>query len=283
MSIGSTFPFAGPGSQPGEEDGAALEYMELPRSMRTYAAPSLPEPEDVTGIGPALAVLDEVRAAAASMPIEGPPRVFDITHLDAASRAFIDQSLGDGEVSIIAGPGLQVQESVLAGIWRVHEAGPAGELARDSIEVGAFPAQVVAIAESATLGTMRQQRGALPAGVQNAIALVTELEGKIASWRPGAPAHVINLSLLPLTDEDVAYLDARLGPGSVTVLSRGYGNCRISSTATLNVWWVRYFNSRDAIVLNTIEVVGVPSVACAAVEDLRDSATRLGEILAVYR
>jgi hydrogenase-1 operon protein HyaF len=46
---------------------------------------------------------------------------------------------------------------------------------------------------------------------------------------------------------------------------------------------VRYFNSRDAIVLNTIEVVEVPNVACAAPEDLADTAQRLGEILEVYR
>jgi hydrogenase-1 operon protein HyaF len=95
--------------------------------------------------------------------------------------------------------------------------------------------------------------------------------------------HAINLSLLPLTDEDVAFLDARLGSGPVTILSRGYGNCRISSTGTRNGWWVRYFNSREAIILNTIEITDVPNVACAAPEDLEDSAQRLTEILGVYQ
>ena len=276
-------PLVGPGSQPGEDDGAELSFIEMPKDMRTYAAPALPEPEEVSGIAPDLAVLERVRHAAATADIAGEPQTFDITRLDSASRDFIDQALGDGEVSIVAGACLQVQESVLAGIWRVHEVEVTGTLKRDTIEVGAFSVAVRAIAEDGTLESLRPHRGPLPANVVNAPALVTELEGRIAAWRPGVPAHAVNLTLLPLTDEDLAFLDERVGPGTVTILSRGYGNCRITSTATRNTWRVRYFNSREAIVLDTIEVVDVPGVACAAEEDLRDSAQRLGEILGAYQ
>jgi hydrogenase-1 operon protein HyaF len=94
--------------------------------------------------------------------------------------------------------------------------------------------------------------------------------------------HVVNLSLLPHTEDDLAWLDAALGEGAVTILSRGYGNCRITSTGVANVWWVQYFNSQDTLILNTIEVSRVPNVACAAAEDLEDSAQRLREILEVY-
>jgi len=82
-----------------------------------------------------------------------------------------------------------------------------------------------------------------------------------------------------------AYLEGEVPgfEGRVTVLSRGYGNCRISSTATPGVWWVQYFNSQDRNILNTIEITDVPEVACAAQEDLEDSATRLAEILEIYR
>jgi hydrogenase-1 operon protein HyaF len=68
----------------------------------------------------------------------------------------------------------------------------------------------------------------------------------------------------------------------VVMLSRGYGNCRITSTLTRNVWWVQYFNSQDTLILNTIEISHVPDVACAAQEDIDDSAQRLHEILEVY-
>ena len=70
-----------------------------------------------------------------------------------------------------------------------------------------------------------------------------------------------------------------MGAGGVMILSRGYGNCRITRTAAPNVWWVQYFNSDDALILNTLEVAQIPQVACAAQEDLADSAERLAEIL----
>ncbi len=279
---GST-PFTGPGSQP-EDGDAAFDFMEMPKDMRTYAAPALPEPDEVSGIGPALAILWQVqKAAAAAGGNAKAAATFDLTELDAGNRVFVDQALGEGEVSIIAGGTVQVQESVLAGIWRVHETDVTGALKRDYIEVGAFPGLVMAAAHDGTLETMRPHKGPLPVGVLNAPALVTELDDKLACFHPAKPAHVINLTLLPQTEEDLAFLEERLGPGTVTILSRGYGNCRITSTSTRNAWWVRYFNSRDAIVLNTIEVVDVPGVACAAPEDLADSAGRLAEILEVYR
>jgi hydrogenase-1 operon protein HyaF len=269
----------GPGTQPLDEDGAELSYMEMPKGMRTYAMPSVPEPDQVDDISAALALLTEVRDALA----EGSNASFDLGGLDRQNRQFVDQVLGDGEVSIVAGSAIQAQESVLAGVWRVYELDAAGQLQRDTIEVGGFPRCVLLVAQAAALPSLRSHDGVLPAMVYNAPALVTEMTDKLVAWRSGADAHVINLSLLPLSDEDVSYLDARLGPGAVTVLSRGYGNCRISSTGTRNGWWVRYFNSREAVILNTIEITEIPSVAVAAPEDLGDSGQRLGEILEVYR
>lgn len=276
---GASMGIVGPGTQPVDEDGAELDYMEMPKGMRTYSMPAVPEPDEVEDIGSALALLAKVRDALA----EGTSASFDLGGLDQQNRSFVDQVLGDGEVSIVAGSTIQAQESVLAGVWRVYELDATGRLQRDTIEVGAFPRCVLLAAQNAAAPALTSHDGSLPAMVYNAPALVTEMTDRLASWRPGAEAHVINLSLLPLSDEDVSYLDARLGPGSVTILSRGYGNCRISSTATRNGWYVRYFNSREAVILNTIEITEIPNVACAAPEDLEDSAQRLGEILDVYQ
>lgn len=276
---GASMGIVGPGTQPVDEDGAELSYMEMPKGMRTYAMPAVPEPDEVEDIGSALALLAKVRDALA----EGKSARFDLGGLDRQNRTFVDQVLGDGEVSIVAGSTIQAQESVLAGLWRVHEMDAAGRLQNDMIEVGGFPHCVLLAAQYAAAPALTSHAGPLPAMVYNAPALVTEMIDKLAAWRPGTEAHVINLSLLPLSDEDVSYLDARLGPGSVTILSRGYGNCRISSTGTRNGWYVRYFNSREAVILNTIEITEIPKVACAAPEDLEDSAQRLGEILGVYQ
>lgn len=273
----------GPGTQPGEEDGAALEYMEMPKGMRTYAMPVIPEPEETHGVEPALEILNQLLKTLERQDVSSPSVSFDLTALDAQSRAFVDQVLGEGEVSIVAGTAVQAQESVLAGLWRVHEVDGNGSLLRDTIEVGVFPEAALQLARAASDKRLQKHEGPLPPGVLNSPALITELDDKVSSWAPGTAAHVINLTLLPQTEEDLAFLDQRLGKGPVIVLSRGYGNCRITSTATRNAWWVQYFNSREAIILNTIEVTDVPSVACAAQEDLEDSAQRLAEILEVYR
>ena len=276
---GASMGIVGPGTQPMDEDGAELSYMEMPKGMRTYAMPAVPEPDEVEDIGSALALLADVRNALAA----GKCASFDLGGLDLQNRSFVDQVLGEGEVSIVAGSAIQAQESVLAGVWRVYQLDSAGRLLRDTVEVASFPGCILLLAQQEAAPALTSHDGPLPALVYNAPALVTEMQDKLAAWQPGAAAHVINLSLLPLSEEDVNFLDARLGPGAVTILSRGYGNCRISSTGTRNGWYVRYFNSREAVILNTIEITDIPSVACAAPEDLEDSAQRLGEILDVYR
>ena len=90
---------------------------------------------------------------------------------------------------------------------------------------------------------------------------------------------MVNLSLLPLSPQDIGFLDHQLGTGRVLMLSRGYGNCRITNCRVPHTWRVVYYNSQDAVILNTVEVVGVPEVACAAPEDLADSLERLREVV----
>jgi hydrogenase-1 operon protein HyaF len=90
---------------------------------------------------------------------------------------------------------------------------------------------------------------------------------------------VINLTLLPLSPEDTIHIDRVLDGGSVVILSRGFGNCRISSTAARNVWRVQYFNNMQTLILNTIEVIEMPEVAVAAGEDLAETHARLADLV----
>jgi hydrogenase-1 operon protein HyaF len=276
-----TSPFtlpSGPGSQPGEEDGARLEYMEMPRGMATYHMPEV-HLADTTDLGPAKRLLAAVRDALDGFKAARTGVSFDLAGMDAANLDLVDQVLGSGEVSIILADGTQMQESVLAGVWRLRQQTPDGGLI-DRVEVAAIPDLV-------RFETFRDAAGSLaapcelPEGVFNAPALVTEIADKLATPAMDEP-HVVNLSLLPLSDGDVAFIADTLGKGRTTILSRGYGNCRVSSTNTRNVWWVQYFNSQDALILNTLEVCAVPQVALAANEDFEDSFFRLSEILEVY-
>jgi hydrogenase-1 operon protein HyaF len=115
--------------------------------------------------------------------------------------------------------------------------------------------------------------------VINAPPIYAELADKAARGTAGEPAHVVNFTLLPHTEEDLLWLDAALGEGAVTILSRGYGNCRVTATALAGVWRVQFFNSMDALILDTLEVTDMPEVVLAAREDLEDSARRLEQVL----
>ncbi len=263
----------GPGSQSDEDE--ELGYMQLPSGMRTYAA-HLPEVEDTSSVAPALKLLSDI-AAAAEACAQGGMASFDLAGLDAQNRALIAETMGQGEVAMkIRGiPALMVQESVFAGVWSVAGAGV------DRIEVGAVPAAAL----SRAFEPFRKGQTALPPladGVVNAPALIAELFDKSAAYVGGA-ADVINLTLLPHTEEDLTLLDTMLGEGAVTILSRGYGNCRITATATPHVWRVQFYNSTDALILDTIEVTTMPEVALAAREDLEDSADRIREVLEAIR
>lgn len=265
----------GPGSQP--EDGDTFDYLALPSGMRTYSA-HLPEVEDAGPLAPALGLLARVAAACDAVAAGGAPQDFDLAGLDAANRALVAETLGQGEVSIRARgvPAVAIQESVFAGVWALKGAGV------DRIEVAPIPP----MAEARAFAPVRPAIGALAQrgpGVVNAPALLVELVEKAAAWRGPQDLHVVNLTLLPHTEEDLLWLAEALGEGSVAILSRGYGNCRITATAQPRLWRVQFFNSMDALILDTFEVTSMPEVAVAAPEDLSDSAERIREVLEAIR
>jgi hydrogenase-1 operon protein HyaF len=269
----------GPGAQT-EDD--ALDYLTMPKDMDTYRPPALPEPQDVADCAAARAALDAVMALLVRAATGGPGGQVGLQALPAGDRQLINRVLAEGEASAIvqddAQPRLQtrIQESVFAGVWRVTTWD--GEtLIDDAIEVGPVPALLRQTA-AADANPPPPWQGALPPGVQNAPLLAGEIRDHAQRWRPGQPPHVVNLSLLPVSPEDIAFLDHELGTGRVLLLSRGYGNCRITNTRLPNCWRVVYYNSMDTVILNTVEVVDMPEVAMAATEDLRDSHTRLLDV-----
>jgi len=268
----------GPGSQPSEQDGALLQYPIMPSEMSTYRPPEMPSLE---GFGGTRAALDWLARALDACVVEGRSAIASLDGLGPDDRNLLNQVLGEGEVSVRlhAQPGARSQESILAGVWRSLYVDEHGRMLHDLLEVGAAP-EYLELASQPRVEAF----AAPPPGPQaiNAPPIVTELIDRSANCRPGDLPHVLNLTLLPMTDEDLAYLDAALGMGPVDALSRSYGRCHIQSTLLPNVWWVRYFNSMQKLILNTIEVVSVPAVLCAAPEDLRDSRERLAALLEPY-
>ncbi|MFG1441994.1 hydrogenase expression/formation protein [Xanthobacter agilis] len=278
----SSSPFAtqapigfGPGSQSSAED-EGLAYLPMPSGMRTFEA-HLPEVEDKARFAPALAALNDILAALRGWT-PGASITVPLGHLDPANLALVDETLGEGEVAVkVTAPGrtMAIQEATFAGVWRLS-----GSEGADRVEVSAFPRGAILRAHDETwaIDTARLAEIDGP-GIFNAPTLLVEIDHRARTRAEGGAPHVINLSLLPHTPEDLALLDAKLGQGATVVLSRGYGNCRIDAAALKGVWRVRFYNSTDILILDTIEICDVPEVACAAAEDIADSAERLVEVL----
>lgn len=264
------------------EPAEQLDYMVMPSGMRTFSMPRVPDPgpgSDVAGARDVLQRfiehLDDWLAAGA--PASAPPAL-DLAHLPPQTLKVLNETLGEGEVSAIIDTRheVRVQETVFSGVWREqHLQGDL--LLHDYLLAAPIPPIVASVASERASPRLRER--ALPPGAMNVPALVNELQEAMDRSGPATASHVINLTLLPLSTEDTAHIDAVLDGGAVVVLSRGFGNCRISSTAARNVWRVQYFNNMQTLILNTIEVTLMPEVALAALEDLTETRERLADLV----
>jgi hydrogenase-1 operon protein HyaF len=264
----------GPGSQ-GEE---APDYLPMPKGMETFSQPRLPDNVAPEVVNRAASLLGAYVDEAESVGFAG-GATLNLRDLDATMRDVINQSMGFGEVSAFttAPQHWRVQETAFSGIWRVLQVADDGAMVVDRLETGDIPAPLTETMLATAVADLPAPD--YPVGCMNVQALVEEIRLQAAAWQPGDTAHVINLTLLPVSDADLDTLYGWLGHREVSILSRGYGNCRITSTRLKNVWWVQYFNSMDALILNSIEVIGMPEVALAADEDFTDSVERLREYL----
>ncbi len=259
----------------------------VPGRMETFERPPRRAPKSEAAQREAVrlvsSLLDRMRAVPFAPWDAGDRRsVAPLLSLTQAPKEVVEEVndlLGQGEVSCrIDGPRpVHIQETSFPSVWRVQVLAPDGSVADDRIETGAFPA-AAGIAVSPSRGTV--EPGPEPDGLMNSPALIREILHRAERWRPGDPAHVINLTLLPVTPQDLQYLGDTLGRGTIGILSRGYGSCRIGSTRMGNVWWVQHFHNMGQMILNTIEIVDLPIAAQAAVQDYEDSCERLGEWLA---
>jgi len=267
----------GPGSHVEEEE---LQYLDMPRDMRTFSMPRIPETEDTLALTAARDLLANMLAKLDGWtPTNGRNLRIDLRGIEPRTLGVTNEMLGDGEVSIQVNGArrLRIQESVFTGLWRAVEVDGDGGLVDDWIEVGPLPEIVIEAARNGARAELPLVE--IPAGAMNSPALLHELRAQMDGRRRGDPAHVLNLTLFPLTPEDHQVLERALPVGAVAIISRGFGNCRITSTGARNIWRVQYFNSMNTLILNTIEVVDVPEVALAADEDLADTRGRLAELI----
>lgn len=269
----------GPGSQPGEDE--EMTGIDMPREVEVFAMPMVPDVDDRAAATACRDLLRDLHTRLATWDADLNP-VGPVLDLGAAAPAVVElvnQMMGEGEVSIriVAGADIRIQESLFTGLWRLREFDAAGALVADRIEAATMPAVVLQTVRDKTVTELPAV--ATPADASNAAAIVTELRAQMALWQPGMPAHVINLTLLPMGPADLRLIDQVLGSGPLAMISRGFGNCHVSATTLRNVWRVQYFNTMKTLILNTVVVVGMPEEAIAAPEDLRDTTLRLAELI----
>jgi len=85
-----------------------------------------------------------------------------------------------------------------------------------------------------------------------------------------------------LTGVDAEVLTSVLGQIPLVIRSGGFGSSRVFATGLRHVWAVQYLNGMGGVVLDTLEVGGVPVAVLAAREDFEDSAERLAEVLEAF-
>ena len=267
----------GPGTQ--SDEGDEFSYMPIPREVQTFSMPQVPEDADAAHMAAARDLLSRFVGTMGNADREP----IELVGLPDGVVDILNQTLGEGEVSIrIARQNgvrhdVRIQETVFAGVWRERHHGPDGALLSDLLTAAPIPP--IAIEHAMASSTPVLPAIDIPPGAMNAPALLTEIRAAVSGYKPGQAPRVINLTLLPLTPDDTGLLDRAIPVGSVAVLSRGFGNCRVSSTTIQNLWRVQYFNSMQTLILNTLEVTRVPEVALAADEDLVDSQERLQDLL----
>jgi hydrogenase-1 operon protein HyaF len=268
-----------PAAAPADGD-ASLRLLDMPVGSTRPRRDAKP----VDRLSPAArAVLEETVAALRDhAERDREPSLISLRTLERGERDAVLDALGEGEVwgSVGGHVGYTFAESVLTGLWHVEATSQDGTKT-EWLEVAGIPQAVLHAAEHMPRETI-QIPDRLPQGAMNSLALLTELQERSSGYQPGAENHVINFTLLPITEADAEVLTTVLGQLPLVIRGGGYGSCRIFATGLRHVWAVQYLNSMDKVILDTLEIGGVPVAALAAREDLAESAGRLEEMLKAY-
>ncbi|HEY9079396.1 hydrogenase expression/formation protein [Magnetovibrio sp.] len=224
--------------------------------------------------------LREIAGIMASQASDGASVSFSLNEFDEKSRELIGEVLGRGEVSghMSEPQPLNIQESIFPGLWRVKNLSRSDEpevvIIADVPLVLRLPASETVDANMVIPEDAKDTMNALP--------VLAEIRDRALSYQSNRENHIINFTLLPMSQQDMDVLRDTLGAGHIDLVSTGYGACRVCSTRWPHVWSVQYFNSMDKIILDTLEIGDIPAVVRASKEDFHDSAERILEIIEAY-
>ena len=167
----------GPGSQPHDSDGAEMNFMQMPSDMTTFESPMIPEPEDIIDLDEAIRLSNKLLQSLKTYQVGKKAVVIELDSLDDKNKQFFNQLLGEGEVSVQCGGDINalIQESVLAGVWRVQYVNADQQIIRDTIEVADIPSLVSEMTFQNAAENINIENLNIPDTVYNAPPLLAEL------------------------------------------------------------------------------------------------------------
>ena len=129
----------GPGSQ--SEGDMVLDYMKMPSEMNTYDMPSFPEESELERCPKAMSILADIQLMLGQINENGQSSIMTLTDLPEADLNLLNQILGEGEVSVLidGDKPVRIQETVMAGIWRLRTFDEQGNVTAEAIEVAEIP------------------------------------------------------------------------------------------------------------------------------------------------
>ena len=110
-------------------------------------------------------------------------------------------------------------------------------------------------------------------------AVLAEVAARLAEVVAGASVPPIDLTAMPLTSEDRADLEQRLGRGEVFATVESAGRSQIWETQFSGVWFVRHFGENDRIASECIEFGAAPEILFSHRADMSAAARRLAAAL----
>lgn len=110
-------------------------------------------------------------------------------------------------------------------------------------------------------------------------AVLNEIASLAAKQGADGDVTAIELTSMPLTRQDRAEIEARLGRGEVEATVEAAGRTEVWETAYAGVWFVRHFGGGGKVATETIEICPAPGILFSHPDDRIAAATRLGEDL----
>lgn len=293
--------------------GRKPKLFKLPVANGTFLYPEAPYLRDKNGIKDGLLLLKDIHHALVMFNEESKYNQFELSALNTLSREFIDEIFEKGHIkaTVQLNSGdidhIEVHQSIMAGVWRIKHLNHLGKIGADYLEIATFPSAILSKCRAlknkqpddksinTSLDTSPEEpareqltsRLPLDALLQDSNsfdkhALIAELNLRGEQFSATDEPFVINLSASCIDEDMLTALEAQLDIDEVTMLSTTYGNCMINATSAINTWWVKYFDADDRVILNTLEVVDIPSIAKASYQDIALSGLKLKSLLAHY-